>query len=527
MLKESAFMDEKALDEETGGGGGSGSVESSQPPQQGGGGDEKRVSAANSVTFDEGAAKRSDSETSLDLDEAAEKAVGDAAVAVENSQSQFNQSSAGGGNGSKKGLSVVSKKYDLGNKGYLDENEKILRQYDTDNNGELDLREVYKIVENVRRQQAELNHDRKKIHNLKVIIIALVCFTLVLTLAMLGVSFAAAKLAKDTTANARTSSLEVRATGEPLSTVGAASASTMKLPPPPDAPVAGEGRRRRSLVEGDEEGASSADATEPGGSVPRKGRGMKSLMQEEGRKRGMYTTNALTRVSHLGRHLKMRMQMSERERRLERERRAQVGCLLPCRYSSSEESTDESTDDSDTDTLSENRLEDEDFNEDIINCLDVDPADPDGRKPEFTISEVEYDRIYEEHFTGTRQTNVVLSVDENSVDASASDIHYQITMKIEESWSEQWDGGRSGSSSRDDIDDEAFMLFFCETRMHCPGDSGSNAYEEEDEELCQNGNGACTAYQPIFFFGFCGKCDGCSSSECGVFTCANGLRLLD
>lgn len=39
-------------------------------------------------------------------------------------------------------LSIVSQQYDVGNKGFLDETERIIREYDTNNDGTLDINEV-------------------------------------------------------------------------------------------------------------------------------------------------------------------------------------------------------------------------------------------------------------------------------------------------------------------------------------------------------------------------------------------------
>jgi len=82
------------------------------------------------------------------------------------------------------------------------------------------MREIHKIVQDLRNQQKELDHERKTILNMRRVIIGLVAFTFILTLAMLGVSFAAATLAKDTKADPATSSLTNKKDGKALSTVG-------------------------------------------------------------------------------------------------------------------------------------------------------------------------------------------------------------------------------------------------------------------------------------------------------------------
>lgn len=52
-----------------------------------------------------------------------------------------------------KKLSTISKKYDEGGKGYLDEEEVILRGYDTNNDGSLDVKEMKKIVRDLKDEQ--------------------------------------------------------------------------------------------------------------------------------------------------------------------------------------------------------------------------------------------------------------------------------------------------------------------------------------------------------------------------------------
>lgn len=50
--------------------------------------------------------------------------------------------------------SVATRAFDRGNKGYLDENEKLMRKYDEDGDGKMDISEVFKIVEDVRKETA-------------------------------------------------------------------------------------------------------------------------------------------------------------------------------------------------------------------------------------------------------------------------------------------------------------------------------------------------------------------------------------
>lgn len=87
-------------------------------------------------------------------------------------------------------LSVISQQYDRGNKGYLDDTEKKLRQLDTENQGHLDINKVYELMQ-------EFQTEQRKAMNLKRIVICLAAFAILLCLANIGTSFAAAKLAKD------------------------------------------------------------------------------------------------------------------------------------------------------------------------------------------------------------------------------------------------------------------------------------------------------------------------------------------
>uniref|UniRef100_A0A7S4MZL3 EF-hand domain-containing protein n=1 Tax=Odontella aurita TaxID=265563 RepID=A0A7S4MZL3_9STRA len=118
-------------------------------------------------------------------------------------------------------LSNISKNYDLDGDGKLDETEKIMRDYDKDNDGNLDMHEIHEIVKDLQRQKEELDHERKTMLNMRRVIIGLVAFTFILTLAMLGVSVAAAVLAKDTKTDSATSSFTDKNTNKALSTVSA------------------------------------------------------------------------------------------------------------------------------------------------------------------------------------------------------------------------------------------------------------------------------------------------------------------
>lgn len=108
-------------------------------------------------------------------------------------------------------LSVVSKKYDRGEKGYLDSTELEIRELDTENRGYLDVDKVYEIMK-------ELRAEQKSSMTLKKIIYALSGFAILLAFANIGTSFAAAKLASDSHVNSHTHDLVDKGTGERLGT---------------------------------------------------------------------------------------------------------------------------------------------------------------------------------------------------------------------------------------------------------------------------------------------------------------------
>jgi glycine cleavage system regulatory protein len=91
-----------------------------------------------------------------------------------------------------KKLSAVSKSYDLGQKGYLDEAEQKLRALDTDNEGKLGVDKLYGLVRELQSAQKQTVSQRR-------IIVLLVIFALILALSNIGTSFAAARMAQQTT----------------------------------------------------------------------------------------------------------------------------------------------------------------------------------------------------------------------------------------------------------------------------------------------------------------------------------------
>ena len=111
-------------------------------------------------------------------------------------------------------LTEISAKYDRQGKGYLDSTEIALRRMDSKGKGYLDLDHVYDIVASLQHEQkrsAELietiKNEQHKSLSLKRALIGMCCFAVLLALANIGTSFAAATLAKDTEVSGGSSDL--------------------------------------------------------------------------------------------------------------------------------------------------------------------------------------------------------------------------------------------------------------------------------------------------------------------------------
>uniref|UniRef100_A0A7S0APW4 Uncharacterized protein n=1 Tax=Minutocellus polymorphus TaxID=265543 RepID=A0A7S0APW4_9STRA len=97
-------------------------------------------------------------------------------------------------------LSVISKQFDLGGKGFLDETEQQLRSMDTENTGHLSNEKVYALM------QHHID-DQRRLFQMKKLLAGVTIFAALLAMTTLATSFAAATLAKDTSASQRTNSL--------------------------------------------------------------------------------------------------------------------------------------------------------------------------------------------------------------------------------------------------------------------------------------------------------------------------------
>jgi len=309
-------------------------------------------------------------------------------------------------------LSVVSKRYDLENKGYLDENEKMMRKFDKNNDGAMDLREVYNIVAEVRRQQNELAKDRKKMITMRKIIIGLVFFLFVLALSMLGVSFAAAKLAKDTRVNPETKSLTDKSSGETLATIGSSKVGNVQW--------SSSRRRERKL-----------DAA-PGGKT------MSSTTTTTTRKK---RDGSLSSLSPLGQLVRRKVESNRRRRRQ----------LYPCfgsRCGPSRTSGGGNKDDG----LDTNRGD--------FNFTDFE-WDDECDNLEGTITRKVFDDIISSVFTGNdRETTYILTFDDGD------GLRYQYILYITESY--YFDGGSGG-------EDEDVIGIQTQVRLECDNEDGLNA----------------------------------------------------
>lgn len=89
-------------------------------------------------------------------------------------------------------LSAVSKKYDVNNDGKLDEAEQAMRDLDTEGRGYLTNKEVHSVFQEQLLLQKQLLFARR-------LLIFFAALLIILAVANIGVSFAAANLSKDTT----------------------------------------------------------------------------------------------------------------------------------------------------------------------------------------------------------------------------------------------------------------------------------------------------------------------------------------
>ena len=130
-------------------------------------------------------------------------------------------------------MSRVSEMYDRNHKGYLDSTEELLRRMDSKNQGFLDNNKVYDLMQSLQLEQKKsavlimsLQKEHRKAMSLKRGIIYMSVFALCLALCNIGTSFAAARLAKDTTTNGQVDLVDIN-TGERVGTTSKNAVVTM------------------------------------------------------------------------------------------------------------------------------------------------------------------------------------------------------------------------------------------------------------------------------------------------------------
>ncbi|CAB9512206.1 expressed unknown protein [Seminavis robusta] len=96
-------------------------------------------------------------------------------------------------------LSLSSKKFDIGGKGYLSPAERLAREMDSCDEGGLSNEKVVEIVEETLKLREHNTRLIQSVSNMKVLSCVLLAVVMILSLANLGTSWVAVELAKDTT----------------------------------------------------------------------------------------------------------------------------------------------------------------------------------------------------------------------------------------------------------------------------------------------------------------------------------------
>jgi hypothetical protein len=146
-------------------------------------------------------------------------------------------------------LTSASAMFDRDGKGYLDPTERALRSLDTDNQGRLDMDKICYIMESLQQEQSKsssligmIRKEQQKTMNLKKVIIALAVFSVLLALSNVGTSFAAAKLAQDTSIQSQTNDLLAQDSGLRVGTTSKYVSVSME-------PVDADTRRKLSAID--------------------------------------------------------------------------------------------------------------------------------------------------------------------------------------------------------------------------------------------------------------------------------------
>ena len=117
-------------------------------------------------------------------------------------------------------MSRASAAYDRGNKGFLDNTERVVRKYDVDGDGVISINEVFKIVEDL----SDYKHQKQ---NLKKYLWMSVMFGMVLLLSVFALMWATIILTRQVTVNGDDSALVSTSTGRILSTKAVGSSLTV------------------------------------------------------------------------------------------------------------------------------------------------------------------------------------------------------------------------------------------------------------------------------------------------------------
>ena len=110
--------------------------------------------------------------------------------------------------GSKR-MSVASRAFDRGNKGYLDKDERRVRSYDLDGDGKLDIDDVFRVVADARQAESRRNLFRW-------LLTAAVAFAVLNICAVFGLTFVVVSLTREVAADPNTNHLLNARNGQPL-----------------------------------------------------------------------------------------------------------------------------------------------------------------------------------------------------------------------------------------------------------------------------------------------------------------------
>ena len=151
-------------------------------------------------------------------------------------------------------LSATSKLFDRTDKGYLDSTERALRRLDTDHDGKLTVHNLYDMMQSLTESQRLAHHLLETLQeeqtnrvNLKKALVGLAVFAVLLCVANIGTSFAAARLAQDTQLSSRTGDLQSKETGIRVGTTHKLTGIELRPVSPPPQPQDDDDQQQRRL----------------------------------------------------------------------------------------------------------------------------------------------------------------------------------------------------------------------------------------------------------------------------------------